>query len=95
MKNFSKKFQLVLVKWEDSRQPKPEWQFVDDIQSPSPVSCASVGWVVHQDKSVLSLAPNIGDVDLDEEDSYTQVSGVIEIPISCVKSISVLEESGE
>lgn len=97
MKNYGKKSELVLVEWEDSRQPRSEWQYAKDIvlQNPTPVKCVSVGWVAYQDNNVISLAPNMGDIDPDDEDeTFTQVSGVITIPIACVKKITPLEEMG-
>ena len=93
MKNYKKDGDLVMVDWEDSRQPVSSWQFANDIPDPSPVKCSSVGWVLHQDKSVISLAPNVGDGDNDVD--YTQVSGLIIIPISCVKEVTVLEAAGK
>lgn len=90
MKNYGKDCDLVMVEWEDSRQPQPAWQHLGKIPTPEPVKCISVGWVVHQDKAVISLAPNLGDVDAD---AAVQASGVISIPISCVTKITPLEET--
>lgn len=90
MKNYGKNCELVLVEWEDSRQPNPAWQHLGKIPEPDSAKCTSVGWVIYQDKSVISLAPNLGDVDAD---AAVQASGVIIIPISCVTKVSALAET--
>lgn len=72
---------LVVVDWEDSRQPNPSWQFLDDLDCGDVVRCRSVGWLVRDDEAIV-LAPNLGDLG-----ASTQVSGFITIPRRCVTSM--------
>ena len=80
---------LVLIEWEDSRQPTPGWVHLATLEEPEPVRCASVGWLVHDGASVKSVAANIGD--LDDEDSV-QASGIIRIPTRCILRMIQLDE---
>ena len=67
---------LVLIEWEDSAQPTPAWQHSASLQRGGVVRCQSVGFLLHEGKDVMILAPNIGDISTDNE----QVSGIIRIP---------------
>ena len=82
------KFKLVMVEWEDSRQPSPTWKHEDACLEWSAVKCASVGWLVSSDKERKVLAPNIGDIN---DENNTQFSGEIVIPTRCVLSIKNLQ----
>lgn len=73
---------LVLVEWEDSAQPVPSWMFLDDLPAMNPVKCKSVGWIVGESKSVMMLAPNIGDFE-----TSAQGSGFIRIPMRCITRV--------
>jgi hypothetical protein len=77
-----------MVEWEDSAQPTPNWEHLANFQPPAIVTCASVGWLIHDGNDVKALAPNMGAI---SEDS-AQVSGVIRIPARCVVRIVELEE---
>jgi hypothetical protein len=68
---------LVLIEWQDSRQPSPGWQWLDDFELGEVVMCQTVGWVVGRSKEALAVAQNIGD---DGE----QASGIIRIPRRCI-----------
>ena len=81
-------YQLVQIEWEDSRQPISEWRYLADYVNPSVVSCLSAGWLINDGEFVKVLAQNLGDVD-DKENA--QVSGVMQIPASCVKKIVRLD----
>jgi hypothetical protein len=72
---------LLLIEWEDSRQPIQNWVRLDDVDSPSSVMCISVGWLIHDGKQVKSIASNLGDFD-DEESA--QACGIIQIPVRCI-----------
>lgn len=80
---------LVLVEWEDSTQPVSSWQWITAYKEPDIVTCASVGWLIHDGADVKALAPNLGHSD---EQRAVQVSGVIRIPTRCVTRITVLVE---
>jgi len=79
---------LVLIEWEDSARPIPEWLWLEDWQQGEIVRCASVGWLI-EDGDVKALAPNTGDVG---PDGPAQVSGVIRIPARAVVRMVRLEE---
>ncbi|QQP88769.1 hypothetical protein IGS68_22570 [Skermanella sp. TT6] len=80
---------LVLVEWEDSAQPVSSWQWITAYKEPDIVTCASVGWLIHDGADVKALAPNLGHSD---EQRAVQVSGVIRIPTRCVTRIVSLTE---
>ena len=77
---------LVSVEWEDSSQPVPGWQWVDDYEIPEIIRCISVGYLIAEADHAIALAQNIGDVGRDR----IQASGVIRIPRSAVRKIADL-----
>ena len=80
---------LVMVEWEDSRQPSPGWIRLATLEAPTIVRCASVGWLVHDGAEVKAIAANMGD--LDDEDSV-QASGILRIPARCILRVVELNE---
>lgn len=80
---------LVLVEWEDSAQPVSSWQWITAYTEPDIVTCASVGWLIHDGRDVKVVAPNLGHSD---DQSAVQVSGVIRIPTRCVTRITPISE---
>jgi len=84
-----KKRHLVLIEWDDSAQPKPNWVFLSHIETPEIVKCVSVGWLVFDGKNVKALAPNIGDYD--DSDSV-QGSGIICIPSRSITRLVKLKD---
>lgn len=86
MKN---KCPLVLIEWEDSAQPLPAWQHLSSMSLSGIVKCASVGWLIQDDKRVKVLAPNMGAID---DEVNIQASGFMQIPARCVLSIKRLVE---
>ncbi|MBK2125820.1 hypothetical protein [Fangia hongkongensis] len=70
----------VLIKWVDSRQPIPSWQYIDEIENQSSVACETIGFLLRKDETNLVIAQNIGD-------SGNQASGVMVIPIKSVEEI--------
>lgn len=70
----------VLIKWQDSRQASPGWRLLEDLESPGICQCRSVGYVVHEDSEVVTLAQSVGDLDTDT----AQASGVMTIPVRCI-----------
>lgn len=79
---------LLLVEWEDSARPLSEWRYIDDAPSMEIIRCLSVGWVISENKQLLMLAPNIGNVDSESE----QACGFMRIPKKSITSIKVLEK---
>src|SRR4051812_40876859 len=84
----TKRCPLMLIEWEDSRQPASGWSYLSNLGEPSIVRCVSVGWLVHNGTKVKMLAPNLGDLD----DDNVQASGVIRIPARSVIRMTALEE---
>lgn len=81
---------LVLIEWEDSRQPSSRWELLSSLDMPKPCHCVSVGFLLSEEDGVKVLAANMGDVD--SEDSM-QVTGVITIPERSIKRMRALSES--
>ena len=78
----------VLVEWEDSAQPSPEWTFIDDIpEEPGILVIRSLGWLVKRDETELRVALALGGT---PDNGNQQVSGVAAIPASCVKNLHFL-----
>lgn len=80
---------LVLIEWEDSAQPVPVWAYVQDIECKPAVQCSSVGWLLHDNDKVKTIAPNMGEIG---SENSLQASGVLRIPTSCVTRIVRLSE---
>jgi hypothetical protein len=79
---------LVMIEWEDTAQPAPEWMHLATFEAPAAVRRAAVGWMIHDGADVKALAPNLGAI---KEDSV-QVSGVIHIPARCITRLVELNE---
>lgn len=79
-------FSLVVVEWEDSAQPRPAWEWVDDYVPDAAIACVSVGYLVIDRDDVICLAPNLGDI----EHKRCQASGIMRIPRSAVRRIHVI-----
>jgi hypothetical protein len=69
-------YRLVLVEWEDSARPIPDWQWIEDYELPETVSCPSVGFVIAETEQAIALAPNLGDL----AQPKAQGCGIIRIP---------------
>src|ERR1700722_9014631 len=84
-----KRLRLVLVEWEDSGQPAPQWQWLSDVRISSAVRCHTVGFLIQDDRTVKVVAQNLGDLESDAR----QVPGVIRIPARAVTQITALRAS--
>lgn len=80
---------LVLIKWVDSEQPTSNWIHLSDYKSHQPVSCVSVGYLIHDGKNVKALAPNMAET---ESEVNLQASGIIHIPSTSILNIFDLVE---
>lgn len=78
-----------MVEWEDSRQPSAEWKRLSQFEPEGICDCVSVGFLIYDGEDYKSLASNMADVGSKEN---MQASGVINIPIACIKKITPLEE---
>ncbi len=82
--------QLVLVEWEDSRQPTTGWRWLRSDDKWTCVVIRSVGFVVASDERTLVLAPNLSEPD-DEGDR--QACGMMQIPHRCIVRVVDLGEA--
>lgn len=80
---------LVIVEWEDSAQPTSHWVFLSEFGTPSIIRCASVGWLIHDGKTIKALAPNMAEID---SGINAQASGIIKIPSRSIIKITKLRE---
>ena len=87
MKN-KNKVKLVMVEWLDSMRPIAEWQYLSDYKREKPISCISVGFLIHNSDGVTAIAPNMGNI----SDKNIQMSGVIHIPTCSILKITDLAE---
>ena len=72
---------LVMIEWVDSSQPEPAWKHFDDFPELRIISCISVGWLVGKTDAIVMLAPNVADMDTENN---AQASGFIRIPAASI-----------
>lgn len=80
---------LVLIEWEDSRQPEPAWTRLSEFYPPPVARCVSVGWMIYDGEDTKMLTPNMADI---KNENNIQGSGIIQIPTSCVTRVVRIEE---
>ncbi len=80
---------LVLIEWEDSRQPTSAWERVTDYEPADACICLSVGFLLHDGIDTKGLAGNMADLANMED---MQASGVIHIPTRCIRRLIALKE---
>jgi hypothetical protein len=80
---------LVLIEWEDSTQPQGRWQWLSSVEMPRSVRCLSVGFLIRDTATAKTLAPNLGNVDCEDD---VQASGLISIPARAIIRISRVKE---
>ena len=80
---------LVIIEWEDSIKPDPEWRWLTDIKTNKIVKCKSVRFLIYDGEDVKSLDQNTGKINGTDG---TQLCGVIQIPTSSVIKITNLVE---
>ena len=83
------KVKLVIIEWLDSARPVAEWQHLSDYKKKNPISCVSVGFLIHDGDDVKALAPNMGDI---SDKGNIQASGIIHIPTCSVRKVTELIE---
>ena len=85
--------EIVLIKWEDSRVPRNNWEWITEELTPKCTSCMSVGFIVAESDNAILLSPTIGH----EEDGDRQMIGAITIAkrqilkTICLSSLVCLE----
>jgi len=78
---------LVIIRWQDSAQPLPSWQYLTALPRTRPIECATVGWLLKDDDDIKVVCQSVGDLD---NPSNAQASGIMTIPARCVLSIERL-----
>jgi hypothetical protein len=81
---------LVIIRWQDSRQPCGHWRFLSALPETSAVEVATVGWLVKNSADVMVVCQNVGDLGHPEK---AQASGIMTIPTRCVLSVERLTEA--
>jgi hypothetical protein len=80
---------LVIIRWQDSRQPCGSWRFLSSLPATTAVEVATVGWLLRDDAEVMVVCQNVGDLDNPQN---AQASGIMTIPTRCVLSVERLTE---
>lgn len=80
---------LVMVEWDDSRQPAASWAWLEDYPFQESSKNVTVGWLVKDGKDAYSVAQSLGDVDKESP----QVGGLALVAKSAVKRVKVLISS--
>ena len=79
-----------MIEWEDSRQPSAVWSRLAGFKPDGICKCISVGFLISDGKDYKALAPNMADIESEEN---LQVSGTIHIPARSITKITPLEET--
>ena len=82
----NKMFPLVVVEWEDSAQPTSAWEWADELLSSEPIMCQTVGHLIHDNETCVTIALSLGDKDSDRP----QVNGAMRIPRRAIIDITSL-----
>jgi hypothetical protein len=80
---------LVIIRWQDSAQPLPSWQYLSALPRTRPIECATVGWLLKDDDEIKVICQSVGNLD---NPNSAQASGIMTIPARCVLSIEKLTE---
>lgn len=80
---------MVLVRWVDSSQPIPAWQWVEDARAPHILVCQTAGFLVDEDENELRIASS-----WTLSDGADQVMGLAAIPRACVLEMWTLRKGG-
>ena len=83
---------LVLIRWEDSRQPLSGWQHLSELDVPKTCECATVGWLLKDEPDRKVVAQSIGGIGDNDDSEDAQAGGIMVIPTRCVLSVEELEE---
>jgi hypothetical protein len=72
---------IVKVKWVDSKGVTPEWEFKDELKPLKPCRCVSVGFLIKETKTYITVAQSVGN---------DQVVGRMTIPKCSILKIKKL-----
>lgn len=74
---------LKAIQWVDSAHT-PQWCRREQV-SPSPATCVTVGYVLHETKEAITLAQTVR-----TDNANGDVNGCMTIPRGCIKKIESL-----
>lgn len=77
---------LVWIRWQDSAQAAPHWQWLDEINGPEIVECLTVGFLVGDNTDQKRVAVSIGAHGAEA----TQAAGIVAIPSRCIVDMGSL-----
>jgi hypothetical protein len=80
---------LVLIEWTDSLGCSSTWQPLDSVESPKPLVCKSVGWLLHDGKDCKVIVPHVTE---DHGSAKRQGCGDMTIPSRCIVKLTTLRE---
>jgi hypothetical protein len=80
---------LVIIRWQDSRQPSGSWRYLSALPDTTAVEVATVGWLLKDTDDVKVVCQNVGDLNNPEN---AQASGIMTIPTRCILSVEKLTE---
>jgi hypothetical protein len=80
---------LVIIRWQDSAQPLPSWQYLSALPQTRAIECATVGWLLKDDDDLKVICQSVGDFGSPKN---AQASGIMTIPARCILSIERLVE---
>lgn len=84
---------LVLVTWLDSFGCSSSWAEIErPLVAPKPITCRSVGWLLHSDEQCVVIVPHIA---RDSGSTVEQGCGDMTIPTVAVVSIEDLVPRSE
>ena len=78
---------LVIIRWLDSAQPLPSWQYLSALPQTRAIECATVGWLLRDDADLKVVCQSVGDL---ASPQNAQASGIMTIPARCILSIEKL-----
>lgn len=73
---------LILVHWQDSKQPTAAWLFTNELPPLKIAEAETVGFLVAEDEEIIMLAQSIANANQDDE----QACGLMQIPKRCIVS---------
>lgn len=79
---------IYLITWVDSySSTKMEWIPKDEVQEPTLMKCHSIGYIIKENKDVITVAPHTSNINDPDDISY---SGIMVIPRCAIISFDIL-----
>jgi hypothetical protein len=73
---------LFYIEWLDSYDNGQSWELIRNLQTPTEMVCASVGWVIKESRKYVIVAPHISDIT--NKKSLGTVTGCLTIPKAAI-----------